>query len=166
MRRDGKGRAAACPGLLQALTLVKVLVIRDWMLLVVVLKFLQICAMRRAAKSRRAQWLSTSGLRQSWRLTMQVMTAGMTSCSCSRERDRGGPSALPPPPRPPPKCQGVSAHVFLQIQRWVVHQGLYHPHEVDQKGQIVLHHVDPHLEGQEGNRRSLSWQALLRIHFP
>lgn len=37
------------------LTLVKVLVIRDWMLLVVVLKCLQIWATRRAAKSRRAQ---------------------------------------------------------------------------------------------------------------
>lgn len=37
------------------LTLVKVLVIRDWMLFVVVLKCLQIWATRRAAKSRSAQ---------------------------------------------------------------------------------------------------------------
>lgn len=36
-------------------TLVKVLVIRDWMLLVVVLNVLQLWAMRRAAKSRKAQ---------------------------------------------------------------------------------------------------------------
>ena len=36
-------------------TLVKVLVMRDWMLLLVVLKVLQLWAIRRAAKSRRAQ---------------------------------------------------------------------------------------------------------------
>lgn len=70
-------------------TLVKVLVMRDWMLLVVVLKFLQTWATSRAAKSRRAQWLSTSGRRQSWRLTMHVMTAGMSSWSCGT-RGRGG----------------------------------------------------------------------------
>lgn len=85
MRSRRKAKAAKCPGPPQALTLVKVLVMRDWMLLVVVLKFLQIWAMSRAAKSRKAQWLSTSGLRQSWRLTMQVMTAGMISCSCSNK---------------------------------------------------------------------------------
>lgn len=74
--RGGGSLATTCS---QMLTLVNVLVIRDWMLLVVVLKFLQIWAMRRAAKSRRAQWLSTSGRRQSCRLTMQVITAGISS---------------------------------------------------------------------------------------
>ena len=62
-------------------TLVKVLVIRDWILLVVVLKVLQLWAMRRAAKSRKAQWLSTSGRKHSCLLTIHVTTAGMSSCS-------------------------------------------------------------------------------------
>lgn len=66
---------------IQKPTLVKVLVIRDWMLLVVVLKVLQLWAMRRAAKSRKAQWLSTSGRKHSCLLTIHVTTAGMSSCS-------------------------------------------------------------------------------------
>ena len=61
--------------------MVKVLVMRDWMLFVVVLKCLQIWATRRAAKSRSAQWLSTSGRRHSCLLTMQVITAGINSCT-------------------------------------------------------------------------------------
>lgn len=69
-------------------TLVKVFVMRDWMLLVVVLKVLQLWAMRRAAKSRRAQWLSTSGRKQSCLLTMHVTTAGMSSCSYKHRQRR------------------------------------------------------------------------------
>lgn len=70
-------------------TLVKVLVIRDWMLLVVVLKVLQLWAIRRAAKSRKAQWLSTSGRKHSCLLTIQVTTAGMSSWSCRwREKEK------------------------------------------------------------------------------
>lgn len=36
-------------------------------------------------------------------------------------------------------------HVFLQVQRRVVHQRLHHPHEVDEQRQVVLHHVDTNL---------------------
>lgn len=50
-------------------------------LLVEVLKVLQICAISRAAKSRSAQWLSSSGRIQSWRETMHVETQGINSCS-------------------------------------------------------------------------------------
>lgn len=75
------------------LTLVRVLVIRDWMLLVVVLNVLQLCAIRRAAKSRKAQWLSTSGLKHSCLLTMHVTTAGMSSCSY-KHRSRGKASGF------------------------------------------------------------------------
>jgi len=49
--------------------------------------WLQLCthlhswAVNRAAKSRSAQWLSTSGRTHSCRLTTQVVTAGTSSCS-------------------------------------------------------------------------------------
>ena len=42
---------------------------------------LQMVAMSRAAKSRRAQWLSESGRRHSCRLTMHVVTAGISACN-------------------------------------------------------------------------------------
>lgn len=50
-------------------------------LLVEVLNVLQICAMSLAAKSRRAQWLSISGRKQSCRDTMHVDTEGISSCN-------------------------------------------------------------------------------------
>ena len=40
---------------------------------------------------------------------------------------------------------GPPTHVFLQVQRRVVHQRLHHPHEVDEQRQVVLHHVDTNL---------------------
>ena len=42
---------------------------------------LQMVAMSRAAKSRRAQWLSESGRRHSCRLTTHVVTAGISACN-------------------------------------------------------------------------------------
>jgi len=50
------------------------------MLFVEVLKFLQTLAISLDAKSLSAQWLSTSGLVHSWRLTMHVVADGMSSC--------------------------------------------------------------------------------------
>lgn len=70
-------------------TLVKVFVIRDWMLLVVVLNVLQLWAISRAAKSRKAQWLSTSGLKHNCLLTIHVTTAGINSWSWMRAENKG-----------------------------------------------------------------------------
>jgi len=58
-------------------------VTRVWTLFVEVLKFLQIWAMSRDAKSRSAQWLSNSGLMHNCLLTMHVATEGINSCSCN-----------------------------------------------------------------------------------
>ena len=38
-------------------------------------------------------------------------------------------------------------HVFLQIERLVVQQRLHHPHQVDEQGEVELHHV--HLDALE-----------------
>lgn len=54
----------------------QVFVILVCRLFVLLPKFLHIVAIHRAEKSRRAQWLSTSGLMQSCLLRMHVMTAG------------------------------------------------------------------------------------------
>lgn len=60
---------------------VNTLVIRVCTLFVGVLNILQICAIKREAKSRRAQWLSISGLIHNCLLTTQVTTEGMISCN-------------------------------------------------------------------------------------
>lgn len=61
--------------------LVNILVILVWILFVLVLKFLQICAMSRDAKSLKAQWLSYSSLTHSCFETIHVVTAGINSCN-------------------------------------------------------------------------------------
>ena len=42
--------------------------------------------------------------------------------------------------------------VLLQVQGLVLQQGLHHPHQVDQDGQVVLHHVHTHTLGDEGRQ--------------
>lgn len=47
-----------------------------------------------------------------------------------------------------------TTHIFLQIQGGVVHQRFDHPHQINQKSQVVLHHINPNLRGGEKQGRT------------
>lgn len=74
--REERGTLSPC-----CRALLNILVTLVWMLFVLVLKFLHICAISLEAKSRRAQWLSWSGRLQNCFDTIQVVTEGINSCN-------------------------------------------------------------------------------------
>jgi hypothetical protein len=73
---DDKGTLSLCCS-----AFVNIRVILVCMLFVLVLKFLQIWDINRDAKSRSAQWLSSSGLMHNCFDTIHVVTDGINSCN-------------------------------------------------------------------------------------
>ena len=121
------------------------------------LPYLQTCATTLDPKSLSAQWLSVSGLVLSCLLTIQVITAGINSCSCwvrnkrlddhnnnnnnnnnnnSQKQQKGGKILL----SKKPKTDNISrfqkdkpiTYIFLHIKCWIIQQSFHHTHQIDQ----------------------------------